>query len=167
MNKNKIISIIITLMLISLLTIFAVNKNKKVYIKSTDDIDNIKLSMIKIEDGVSTVIKEVPVSDNWYMDYNCEDDNTKLYWDDGNKKILVKTAGNTECTVRFEKTKSAINVVSMYVDDVYVGELEENKSYRLLSYECANGETVVWHGVKRAVEVYPLRKNTYCKLYFE
>ena len=167
MNRSKIISIIITLMLICLLTVFTVNKNKKIYIKSTDDIDNIKISMIKIEDGVNTVIKEVPTSGNWYMDYNCEDDNTKLYWDDGNKKILVKAAGNTECTVRFEKTKSAVNIVSMYVDDVYVGELEENKSYRLLSYECANGETVMWNGIESEVSVKPLRQNTHCKLYFE
>ena len=167
MKRKIIMTALIVLTLTFATVVFAFYKNRNVYITNVENIDNMKLSMIKIEEGISTVIKEVPQEGNWYMDYNCENNKTKLYWDNDNRKILIKEISNTECTVRFEKTKSAINVVSMYVDDIYVGELEENKSYRLLSYECANGETVEWHGIRSSVEVYPLRQNTHCKLYFE
>ena len=169
MNKKvlKMSIVIITILISALIVAFALYKNRKVYITSTENIDNIKISMIKIEDEISTVIKQVPQEGYWYMDYSCENNKTKLYWDNDNRKIFIKEISNTECTVRFEKTKSAINVVSMYVDDVYVGELEESKSYRLLSYECANGETVIWDGRESSIKVLPLRQNTHCKLYFE
>lgn len=119
MDKSKtIISILIIITLIIGLSVFIVIKNKKVYITNINDLDNIKISMLKIENGVTSVIKEVPTIGDWKMTYTCDDETIKIYWNEENKKLQLENIKSTECIIKFEESISLLNVVSIYVDDV-------------------------------------------------
>lgn len=63
--------------------------------------------------------------------------------------------------------KYDMEVLSLYIDNERVEELDSNVNYNFIRSECTNNETVTWDNETRNITVGPLTQATKCSLYFE
>ena len=157
-----IISIILNLIFLSLFIFY--EKEDKRYISTLREKDNI--SMLKIVGEDTEVINEVPQTGSWFMSYTCDDENAQLYWNEKKRTVVAKNISATECTLIFRENTSAFSLVSMYVNGDYVTKLDENKTYKIESYNCSNGEEVTWDKQNNRISVEPILENTSCDVNF-
>ena len=73
---------------------------------------------------------------------------------------------NTYAEITGDYTKYDFSIMSMYVDDVLVEELDSTKEYNLTDYSCTNGETITWDSSTNTIVVTPLTNQTKCSVYF-
>ena len=157
-----IISIILNLIFLSLFIFY--EKEDKRYISKISEKDNI--SMLKIVGEDTEVIKQVPQTGSWFMSYTCDDENAELYWNEKKRTVVAKNISATECTLIFRENTSAFSLVSMYVNGDYVIKLDENKTYKIESYNCSNGEELSWDTNTNTLNITPILENTSCDVNF-
>ena len=157
-----IISIILNLIFLSLFIFY--EKEDKRYISTLREKDNI--SMLKIVGEDTEVINEVPQTGSWFMSYTCDDENAQLYWNEKKRTVVAKNISATECTLIFRENTSVFSLVSMYVNGDYVTKLDENKTYKIESYNCSNGEELSWDTKTNTLNITPILENTSCDVNF-